>query len=155
VDLLAARIQDLTTYRVVLFCRVWQSILQRPKIEPATDLASKFLKAAAGQRKDADDFFNDQPYRKFLGDRLYSSALQSGISLLEQLEKLDSAAYKKIHKGTPFYWLGMAAFSVRDFQSATFFFNAAVSQDIEFGRDPVADTPPAFKFIQIQGEPTD
>jgi hypothetical protein len=46
-------------------------------------------------------------------------------------QQTDPAEYEKLHKGTPFYYLGMAAFLSHDYQSATFFFDAAASEDFK------------------------
>jgi hypothetical protein len=66
-----------------------------------------------------------------LRERNYSAALDQGINLLATCKQIDADAYRRIHKGTPFYWLGTAAFLVHDYQTATFLFDAAVSEDIE------------------------
>ena len=66
--------------------------------------------------------------------------------------QIDADAYRNIHKGIPFYWLGTAAFLVHDYQTATFFFDAAVSEDIRIGADPVNKSSPALRFIQVEGD---
>lgn len=95
------------------------------------ELRSVFLQAAAGEAKDADVFFNQFEYFQRLRERNYSAALDQGINLLATCKQIDADAYRRIHKGTPFYWLGTAAFLVHDYQTATFLFDAAVSEDIE------------------------
>jgi hypothetical protein len=68
------------------------------------------------------------------------------------MQKNDPGVYERIHKGTPFYWLGMAAFLVNDYETATFFFDAAVSQDIRAGTQPLGQSSPALRFIQVEGK---
>jgi hypothetical protein len=116
------------------------------------ELRSVFLQAAAGEAKDADAFFNRFEYFQRLRERNYSAALDQGINLLATCKQIDADAYRNIHKGTPFYWLGTAAFLVHDYQTATFFFDAAVSEDIRIGADPVNKSSPALRFIQIEGD---
>ena len=116
-----------------------------------TELRSLFLQAAAGEAKDADAFFNRFEYFQRLRERSYSAALDQGIKLLATCKQIEPNAYQNIHKGTPFYWIGTAAFLVHDYQTATFFFDAAVSEDIRIGADPVSKSTPALRFIQIEG----
>lgn len=59
---------------------------------------------------------------------------------------MDEDAYKEIHKGGAFYWLGIASFLLHEYEMATFFFDAAVSEDIRWG-DGVKT--PAMLFMQL------
>ena len=111
-----------------------------------------FLQAAASEAKNADAFFNRFEYFQRLRERNYSAALDQGINLLATCRQIDADAYRNIHKGIPFYWLGTAAFLVHDYQTATFFFDAAVSEDIRIGADPVNKSSPALRFIQVEGD---
>jgi hypothetical protein len=117
-----------------------------------TEFRSMFLKAASGQPGDADAFFGSFKYVADLLQGSSSMALDQGILLLEKCRQIDANAYRDIHKGTPFYWLGTAAFLVHDYQTATFFFDAAVSEDIRIGADPINKSTPALRFIQIEGD---
>jgi hypothetical protein len=129
---------------------------KQPEFEELDDakFRSAFIKAGSSV-SDADTFFNRFEYAYNLRSGVYSLALEQGIFLLKKCKDLDASTYETIHKGTPFYWLGMAAFLVGDYQTATFFFDAAVSEDIRAGRDPVTNSSPAFKFIQIEGAQSD
>ena len=124
---------------------------EQSRILGEAELRSMFLKAAAGEAKDADLFFNRFEYFKYLREGNYLAALDHGINFLATCKQIDAAAYRNIHKGTPFYWLGIAAFLVHDYQTATFFFDAAVSEDLKIGADPVNKSSPALRFIQIEG----
>jgi hypothetical protein len=112
-----------------------------------SEIRSMLLEAADGRPEDGDAFFQRFTYT----DGVFQT-LTEGVNLLKKLKQLDNGAYVKIHKGTPFYWLGVAAFLVNDFQTATFFFDSAVSEDIRAGKDPVNNSAPALRFIQIEGE---
>jgi len=116
------------------------------------ELAEMFRQAGAGTIEDADRFFNGFRYVWELQNGNYSLALDLGLSLLARVKTVDADIYDTIHKGTPLYWLGMAAFLVHDYQTATFFFDAAVSEDIRAGRDPVNSPTPSFRFILIEGD---
>jgi hypothetical protein len=51
--------------------------------------------------------------------------------LLTRCSKLEPSAYAKLHKGTPFYWLAWAAFEVHDYETAAFYVDAAVSDNLK------------------------
>lgn len=119
------------------------------------ELRSMFLQAASGQPEDADAFFGRFKYVQDLFRGSHSAALDQGLSLLAKCKQIDVDAYRNIHKGTPFYWVGTAAFLVHDYQTATFFFDAAVSEDLRAGSDPVTKSTPALRFIQIEGDKPD
>ncbi len=127
----------------------------QPQFRNMTDQEFKtmFLQAANGGATDANDFFNSFRYAHEVLQGNYSEALNQGRSLLMQCRSIDEGAYERIHKGTPFYWLGIAAFLVQDHERATFFFDAAVSEDLEIGADPANNPTPALRFIVIEDDP--
>jgi len=127
-------------------------IIERIAISEA-ELERMFRKAAnTNSVPDADLFFSRFEYLNQLLGNNPMMALVYGRQLLFHCKRFDSSLYAKIHKGTPYYWLGMAAFFVKDFQTATFFFDAAVSEDIRAGLDPARNPSPSFHFILIDGE---
>lgn len=82
-----------------------------------------------------------------------AGALYQGLDLLNKCRALDESAYAKIHKGGAFYWLGIASFLVNEYEMATFFFDAAVSEDIRWGDDPKSTAPtPSMLFMRMDGE---
>jgi len=95
-------------------------IQQQRQISTAEAL-EMFRQAGAGTIDDADTFFNRFAYATDLHQGNYGQALNNGLGLLNFLHENDADVYATIHKGTPFYWLGMAAFQVGDYQTATFF----------------------------------
>jgi hypothetical protein len=103
-------------------------------------------------RKGGDDFFGQFQYVRELFAGNHSAALRQGLELLQQCHRLAPEAYRDIHKGTPYYWLGMAAFLVNDYETATFFFDAGTSEDLRLGADPVTNPTPGLHFIQIEGD---
>jgi hypothetical protein len=116
---------------------------------PDDELADRLRTAARGDTKAADSFFSAFPYCKELSAGRYLAAFNHGISLLLKCQALDNDAYDKIHKGTPFYWLGTASFLLHDCQTAVFFYDAAVAEDLKAGVNPATGSTPALLFIQI------
>jgi hypothetical protein len=100
--------------------------------------------------EDGDRFFSQFPYLDDLTKGDFLSALNGGIALLKQCAQVAPASYASIGKGTPFYWLGIAAYHVHDYQTATFFFDAAVSEDLRKNHDPIKNSSPALRFIQVE-----
>lgn len=125
----------------------------KPEMPEVSDreLTTMLRKAAEEGPQSADHFFGSFGYVRELLKGDFSAALDQGISLLLKCQSLDHGAYVAIHKGTPFYWLGTAAFLLHDHQTATFFYDAAVSEDLRAGADPVMNPTPALHFIQIDG----
>lgn len=80
------------------------------------------------------------------------AALGQGLDLLNRCRWLDEKAYVEIHKGGAFYWLGIASFLVNEFEMATFFFDASVSEDIRWGDDHLTNPSPAMRFMRMDGE---
>jgi hypothetical protein len=106
-------------------------------------------------RRGGDDFFGQFLYVQELVAGNYSSALNHGLELLQLCQRLAPEAYASIHKGTPYYWLGMAAFLVHDYQTAAFFFDAGASEDLRLGADPITNSTPGLRFIQIEADQPD
>jgi len=50
--------------------------------------------------------------------------------LLNMFHSDDSAKYKKLHKGTAFFFLGWAAFDMRNYTKAVYYLDNAISEDI-------------------------
>ena len=117
------------------------------------ELRAMFLQAANGGAGEANKFFSRFQYAHEVLRHNYSMALDLGRDLLLKCRSIDEEAYTRIHKGTPFYWLGIAAFLVHDHETATFFFDAAVSEDLGRGHDPINNSTPALRFIQIEDDP--
>src|SRR3990172_4933029 len=83
------------------------------------------------------------------------TALWQGLDLLNKCRWMDEKAYTEIHKGGAFYWLGIASFLVNEYEMATFFFDASVSEDMRWGDDPVINPSPAMRFMRIDGDHPD
>lgn len=111
-----------------------------------------FFSASTCRTEAGNAFFGSFQYVQELFSGNHSQALELGLDLLNKCRYLDPWSYERIHKGTAFYWLGTAAFLVNDFQAATFFYDAAVSEDLRSGHHPITMSTPSFKFLMLQGQ---
>jgi hypothetical protein len=123
------------------------------KVLTDEEFRTTFLQSSQGGTRDADNFFGRFMYLQELLQGNYSRALDQGIELMNKCRSVDMQVYEQIHKGTPFYWLGTAAYLVHDYETATFFYDAAVSEDLRAGANPENNATPALRFIQIEGDP--
>jgi hypothetical protein len=98
----------------------------------------------------AEFFETYHPYFTQLQHGLYSQAVDDGLRLLSEIKRLAPNEYEQMPKGTPFYWLGIAAFLSHDFQTATFLFDAAVSEDLK--HNPNKKDTPALLTMQLNAE---
>ncbi|MBS3915550.1 MAG: hypothetical protein KG003_13730 [Bacteroidetes bacterium] len=74
--------------------------------------------------------------------------------LLKILKSIDPVKYQKIHKGTPFYFIGWTTYQYRDLSKAIFYMDAAVSEDLKFPDvQSKASTRPALDFFLLSSEP--
>jgi hypothetical protein len=105
------------------------------------DELRKMLRAAE-KTGDTNDFF-----RHFSYDGEPHQTLSFGQALLGKCSSLEPEIYKLLHKGTPFYWLARAAFLVHDYETAAFYIDAAVSEDLRV--DPTKKNTPARLFFNI------
>ena len=74
------------------------------------------------------------------------------FSLLNECKKIDANAFVKIHKGHPFYFIGITSFLMDDFQTAVYFFDAALTEDVNFGAHPIDSPTPGTRFLMMEGE---
>lgn len=105
-------------------------------------------------RKDAESrrWFSRFKFASDANNGNPAGALDQGLALLNKCRELDEPAYIEIHKGGAYYWLGIAAFLVNEYELATFFFDASVSEDLRAGDDPINDPSPAMRFMRLDGE---
>src|SRR5262249_16772071 len=92
-------------------------------------------------------FDSNQPYYALIRDGKFSQAVDLGLSWLEHEKQSNATRYATAPKGTPFYLLGIAAFASRDYQTATFLFDAAVSEDLR--HHPTNPDTPALLFMRL------
>ncbi len=119
------------------------------------ELRQAFLTASQGTNVDADRFFNQFKYKNDLFAGNAAAALNQGLDLLTRCHAIDAAAFAHIHKGTAYYWIGIAAFLVHEIELATYFFDASVAEDIRAGADLIHNPAPSIRFLLIEGEPSE
>lgn len=82
----------------------------------------------------------------------YSQARDTILLLLHKCKDLDSESFTKIHKGNPYYYLAIATYLMKDAQTATFLFDAAVSEDLRTGADAETNPRPSTRFLALDTE---
>jgi len=90
-------------------------------------------KNAASDPELATKFWNkNNPVpRELLNLGLYHTLREHLFTLLRLCKDIDPVAYDIIHKGHPFFFIGISSFRLRDYQTAISFFDAALSEDLE------------------------
>jgi hypothetical protein len=73
------------------------------------------------------------------------------LSLVNKCRSLAPLDYSKIHKGSPYYWLGIAAFLLHDYQTAEFFMDATLTEDLIWGAEVEKAPTPAMAFLLLEG----
>lgn len=116
------------------------------------ELRDAFITASMGPSENGNHFFNQFKYKYDLFSGNYSAALNQGMDLLNRCRAIDEEAFLRIHKGSAYYWIGMAAFLMHEHELAAFFIDAAVSEDLRGGADPVNNSSPSLRFILVEGE---
>ena len=102
------------------------------------------------------NFFHHNPHF-YLGGSLAnpSAVVRDGMNFLSRCKALEPVLYECRYKGTPFYWIGCAAFLSHDYATAAFLFDAAASEDMREERDGVhahKRIPPALRFLRAKGK---
>jgi hypothetical protein len=121
-------------------------VLSQDEIRP-------LLVQASNDPATANQFWDRFLYKVDLFSGNYSKVVHALIDLLNQCHAIDPDAYSRIHKGTPYYWLGTAAYLQNDYQTAAFFYDAAVSEDLKIGAHPIDNPTPALYFMTLRSEP--
>ncbi len=93
---------------------------------------------------------NPKPF-DLLNNFQYYQLRERLFALLQECRKIDSAAFDRIHKGHPYYFIGIASYLLDDFQTAIYFFDAAVTEDMNSGAHPITDPRPSTRFLMLEG----
>jgi hypothetical protein len=59
-----------------------------------------------------------------------SLVVRAGVRFLNRCKSLEPVEYDNRWKGTPFYWIGSAAFLAHDYETAAFLYDASASEDV-------------------------
>jgi len=93
-------------------------------------------------------YFEDYtPYVAELQSGHYSTALDHGLELLMRTKQFAPSQYWATPKGTPFYFLGIAALLSHDYQTGMFLIDAAAAEDLR--NNPGQNDLPALLFMQL------
>lgn len=110
------------------------------------------LQEAAAQGK-GTEFFQQFGFGWLVQNRQPLFAFNEIERVLKECRDLDLKAFEEIHKGGPYYWHGMAAYMVRDYETAIFFMDEALAEDLR--QDPSTTESPAMLFIALRGDHPD
>lgn len=145
--------QQLLKFYEILFNDVNQGTLLRQVYPGSTQLVDDYGKISNAD--EADMFFAKygvgnatlgvhNPFERQLAYEL----------LLQILKSIDPVQYQKIHKGTPYYFIGWTTYQYRDLAKAIFYMDAAVSEDLKFPDvQSKASTKPALDFFLLNSQP--
>jgi len=95
--------------------------------------------------------YNNNPLEMIKGGH-YWLVRDYFFSLLVTCKTIDANAFMKIHKGHPFYFIGITSFLMEDFQTAVYFFDASMTEDFNAGADPKDKAKPSTRFLMMEGE---
>lgn len=95
--------------------------------------------------------YNPNP-RLLITNRQYLALRDRLFGLLKACKRIDADSFSKIHKGHPFYFIGISSFLLRDFEIAIYFFDAAVSEELKFGTHPIDNPSPSTRFLMLDGD---
>jgi hypothetical protein len=82
----------------------------------------------------------------------YSLAQALLLNLLYKCKNIDPTSFLKIHKGNPYYFLGIASYLMNDIETATFFMDSSVSEDLRYGSDAIDNPSPSTYFLALEGD---
>jgi hypothetical protein len=103
-----------------------------------------------GDASAASDFFVRFGFGPLYHQEKYYETLERGHQILHLVARLDPEKYNGMHKGYAFYWMGMAAYRIHDYQTAIYYIDATLSEDIKnFPGD--TNTPPHL-FLRLEGD---
>lgn len=114
------------------------------KMALSTDLA-----ALPANPTDEDDFFNRHSVpQQLLVQGAHHDSIVAWEHCLSSIRSTSSARYDRMHKGTPYYYIGTAAYLIEDFEKAFFYMDCAVAEDHHIHGANWRDTPAGY-FIRL------
>jgi hypothetical protein len=100
------------------------------------------------ERSTMKTFFDEfKPYLAQMNSGHFTYAIDGGLEFLREFKRSYPKQYDDSPKGTPLYFMAIAAFLSRDYQTATFLFDAAVSEDLKHHQGKPDQ--PALLFMQL------
>jgi hypothetical protein len=110
--------------------------------------------AASQNKKKAIEFWNKYNHDPIglLRNRQFLLLRDRLFALLTACKRIDEEAFARIHKGHPFYFIGISSYLLDDYQTAIYFLDASVTEDINSGADPIIKPSPSTHFLMLQGD---
>ena len=94
--------------------------------------------------------YNHQPI-ELLRTNQYQFLRERMFNLLRTCRQIDIEAFEKIHKGHPYFFIGITSYQLGDYQTAISFFDAALCEDLKF--DSGEEGPTRLFFMLRGNEP--
>ncbi len=127
-----------------------KSLFQTVMSETYSSALCRDFDKLSDEAKDADEFFNIIPINTSNEDLL--SYIMVYEYILNFLYNYDSKKFQRIHKGIPFYFLGIRSFIIGDFERAVFYMDAALHEDLRF-HQTLNNTPSRLFFALDTSNP--
>jgi hypothetical protein len=90
--------------------------------------------------------------REMIKNGQYSQLRDWFFKLLNVCKQIDGEAFKIIHKGHPYYFIGITSYYLHDYRTSIYFFDAAVQEDLNAGAEPKTNPKPSTRFLMLEGE---
>jgi hypothetical protein len=116
-------------------------------------LLEDYKRMPTGDPKIADKFFSAQRFPLIFA-RSPSAHVEAWEYVLGLLQNEDEQRYRVMHKGTPFYFAGMASYLGRDFEKALFYMDAALEEDLRLHKTAWPSVP-SGKFVLLDSDSPD
>lgn len=94
------------------------------------------------------NIYNPNP-NELLLQQQYQVLRDRMFKLLQTCKKTDTEAYDKIHKGHPYFFIGITSYRLGDHQTAISFFDAALAEDLTIQDDKER---PSHLFFLLKGD---
>jgi len=96
-----------------------------------------------------DEFFSRHSVpQQFLVRGAHHDSIVAWEHCLSSIRSTASARYDSMHKGTPYYFIGTAAYLIEDFEKAFFYMDCAVAEDYHVHGANWRNTPAGY-FIRL------
>jgi hypothetical protein len=97
--------------------------------------------------REYSSYWQKFPFRFIIECRQPQVAIEEIFYVFNKIKNIEPDKFHEFHKGNPYYFLGLAYFQIRDYESAVYFINAAVKEDLEL--KPPNNPSPATWFIEL------
>lgn len=74
------------------------------------------------------------------------------LTFLRICKQTDAEVFKTIHKGHPYYFIGITSYFLHDYRTAVYFFDAAFQEDLNVGAEPKTNAKPSTHFLMLEGD---